>query len=242
MKATNTILALLFVIIISAGHGYAEDKLLPQPVTGEKKRHYESLGRAWVERVWKTNDCYIVVYPFERPKAKWTYHPGFWTNEFSKCLVSARQKPISQMLPWKRVELEFNVDITNRYVRIGFEFFDDGSDNVLMAQCKPYTYPNVPYHPQDYKPIHTNEQLARQKAAEYAALFGVPNLWDKTKFELRSFGFFYGVWNSLSHPSSTGIRHSIQSASMLPICRDILLGNGSVACTRSRRTFRRRPR
>lgn len=194
MKAVNNILVLSCVVILCADPGYAETQHLPQPVTEVKERHYESLGRAWVDRVWKTNDCYLAVFPFDKRKAEWAHYSGIWTNEFRTGWVSARQDPVSEMLPWKRVKMELGIGVTNRRERVYFEFLDDGSDRVVFVRNSVYTDPHVPCRRPDYKPIHTNEQQARQKAAEYAALFGVSNLWDKTKFELRSFGIFYGVW------------------------------------------------
>jgi hypothetical protein len=98
------------------------------------------------------------------------------------------------MTPWNRARLEFHIMVTNRSKDCWFEFLNDGSDKLVYLHNSFYMRNSVPYKYGDWRPIHTNEQQARQKAAEYAALFGVPGLWDKTKFELRSTGFFYGVW------------------------------------------------
>lgn len=180
--------ALLF---LCAGTLYAETE--PQ-VSQEKREHYESVVRKWVERLWVTNDCFVAKNPFKGDKPAWTHHHGVWTNEFTRSLVSTSRKPTSEPMPWKRIESRFSFDITNRTRKCYFEFLDDGSDTVLIVNNYVYHYPDVFYSVPDYKPIHTNEQQARQKAAEYAAMFGVSNLWDKTKFECRSFGFFHGVW------------------------------------------------
>jgi hypothetical protein len=204
MKTINCIRVLPYVVILLADHGRAENQHTPQPVTGVKEQHYESLGRAWAERLWKTNDCCLAVFPFDRRKAKWTPYSGIWTNEFKNGRVSAWQDPVSEMLPWKRVKMELGIGVTNRREQVYFEFLDDGSDRVVVVRNPVFADPHVPCRRPDYKAIHTDEQQARQKAAEYAALFGAPGLWDKTKFELRSFGLTYGVWTYCLTPFVNG--------------------------------------
>lgn len=165
-----------------------------EPPTRQQEEHYERIARDWANRLWATNECFVAQNPFRRDKPAWTHHHGVWTNEFTRSKGYTSRKPISESMPWNRFELRFRVDITNRPRDCIFVFLDDGRDNVLNIYNSIYKYSNVYYSVPDYKPIHTNEREARLKAAEYAAMFGVSNLWDKTKFECRSFGFFYGVW------------------------------------------------
>lgn len=173
-------------------------------VPQDKRDHYESLARDWVKRLWMTNDCFVAKDPFRSDKPAWTHHRGVWTNEFTRCVVDVSRPPISKAMPWNRVRLQFHFNVTNRTRECHFEFLDDGHDNVLVIGNNVYTYSDVFYSVPDCTPIHSNEQEARQKAAEYAAMFGVSNLWDKTKFELRAFGFFYGVWEFAFTPFVNG--------------------------------------
>ena len=171
---------------------------LPEPPTRQQEEHYERIARDWAKRLWATNDCFVAKNwakgdkPGDKPA--WTHHLGVWTNEFTRSKVYTSRKPISESMPWNRVELRFRVDITNRPRDCIFMFLDDGRDSVLNVYNSIYKYSNVYYSVPDYKPVHTNEREARLRAAEYAAMFGVSNLWDKTRFECRSFGFFHGVW------------------------------------------------
>jgi len=186
-----TVFSCAALLLLCAGTLYAETE--PQ-VSQEKREYYEKLARDWMKRLWVTNECFVAKNPFKRYKPAWTRHHGVWTNEFIKNRVYTSRKPTSEAMPWNRIELRFCFDITNKTRECRFEFLDDGHDEVLFTHNEVYTYSDVLYSVPDYKPIHTNEQQARLKAAEYAAMFGVSDLWDKTKFELRSFGFFYGVW------------------------------------------------
>lgn len=97
-------------------------------------------------------------------------------------------------MPWDRIESRFAFDIADQQKSCYFEFLNDGTDTINNFRNELYRYPNVYYNTNNYKPIHTNEREARLKAAEYAAMFGVSNLWDSTKFECRTTGFFFGVW------------------------------------------------
>jgi len=97
-------------------------------------------------------------------------------------------------MPWKCVRLEFHITVANRCKDCWFEFLNDGRDQIIYVHNFFYSRNNIPYKYGDWKPIHTDEQQARQKASEYATMFGVSNLWDKSKFELRSFSLTDGVW------------------------------------------------
>jgi len=166
----------------------------PEPLTQRQKTHYEKLARDWVRCLWLTNDCFVAKDPFKGYKPEWTYHSGVWTNEFFLGTVDVSYGSFSETRPWRGIEVRFYFEIANRHLRCNFEFWGDGSDNVLMVRNDAYNYSNVFYSVPDHKPIHTNEREARLKAAEYAAMFGVNNLWDETEFEPRAFGFCYGVW------------------------------------------------
>jgi len=176
----------------------------PKPPTRQQAEHYESLALKWVERLWVTNNCFVAKNPFRSDKPVWTYHRGVWTNEFTRSKVDISRKPISESMPWSRIESRYSFNITDKTRKCYFEFLDDGSDTVLIVNNYVYRYPDVCYSVPDHKPIHTNEREARLKAAEYAAMFGVSNLWDKTKFECRSFGFFHGVWEFAFTPCVNG--------------------------------------
>jgi hypothetical protein len=66
-----------------------------------------------------------------------------------------------------------------------------------------------PFHP----PLHTSEEAVKAKMSEYAAMFGVHNLWDNAKFKQRKFQYEEGVWiydghfytNGLATPYSVGL-------------------------------------
>lgn len=196
-----TVIPCTALLLLCAGTLHAG----PAPqLSQEKREHYESLVRKWVERLWETNDCFVAKNPFKGDKPAWTHHKGVWTNEFTRSRVNTSRQPTSEAMPWSRIESRFSFDIENRTRKCYFEFLDDGSDTVLIVNNYVYHYPDVFYNVPDHKSIHTNEREARQKAAEYAALFGVSNLWDKTNFELRSFGFFHGVWEFYLSPFING--------------------------------------
>ena len=179
-------------LLLFVGQAFAETT---PHISEEKQRHYEKISRSLVERLWKTNDCFVAVNPFHSTNPAWTYHRGVWTNEFRESRVYVSRLETSKLLPWERVRIDFNFTVTNLNRYCYFDFLDDGSDRVLLANNPLYRYSDVFYKYGDWKPLHTDEQQARLKAAEYAAMFGVSDLWDKTKFELRSFDFDSGVWS-----------------------------------------------
>jgi len=102
-------------------------------------------------------------------------------------------------------------------------FFDRRSDKIIYTCNNLYLSPNVP-RGENRKPVHTTERQAREKAAEYARVLGVPGLWDGDRHLVRSFGFFDGVWefaltpNINGYPSLYAIGVHVADLPELPLC------------------------
>jgi hypothetical protein len=172
-------------------------------LTMQDKLRYEMLARSWANRLWSTNDCYTVVFPkVMGTLPSWTFR-GIWSNEFQKSKARIYQEKFEESIPWKYVVADFLMKDTNRTVTCIFRFVDTKTDQIQSIHNGCFYAKNVPYR-KDGKPIHTTEQQARAKAAEYAAMFGVSNLWDKTKFLLRSPCFSYGSWTYCLTPKING--------------------------------------
>ena len=173
------------------------------PLTTQDKLRYEMLARSWANRLWSTNDCYSVVFPkVMGTLPSWTFQ-GVWSNEFQKSEARIYQERFDESMPWKYVAADFLMKNTNRTVTCIFRFVDTKTDQIQSIHNGWFYAKNVPYR-KDGKPIHTTEQQARTKAADYAAMLGVPNLWDKTKFLLRSPCFSYGSWTYCLTPKING--------------------------------------
>ena len=75
----------------------------------------------------------------------------------------------------------FSSPMTNMGEFCHFAFLRDSPQTVTWIQNKLYMYPNVPFRP-DNRPLHTTAQQVRQKALAYAALLGISNILDETRF------------------------------------------------------------
>jgi hypothetical protein len=93
----------------------------PKPPTRQQAEHYESLALKWVERLWVTNNCFVAKNPFRSDKPVWTYHRGVWTNEFTRSKVDISRKPISESMPWSRIESRYSFNITDKTRKCYFE-------------------------------------------------------------------------------------------------------------------------
>jgi hypothetical protein len=165
------------------------------PLTKERQDHHVAVARSWVSRLWTTNDVHCGKVTWQNMRNPvWTRHCGVWTNEFLQSTVSVRKMPSSERYLGEPVSVEFDIAVAHRSNKCSFEILDDGSDHIIHVRNDFYMRDNIPYKYGDWTPIHTNEQQARQKAAEYAAMFGVRDLLDETRYELRSFGLTDGSW------------------------------------------------
>jgi len=198
----------------------------PEPLTRRQEEHYAGLARAWAERLWATNGCYFTAprtNVWTVPRA-WIYN-GTWTNMSLRSSLRVYPEPISDTQPWRRhIVAEFvGTTVSGQQWRCVFNFFDRQSDKIVHMRNNLFSAHNVPYG-KDHKPMYTTEKLARLKAAEYAGELGLPDLWDKGKHMVRSFGFFNGVWefeltpNINGHSSLYAISVHVADLPGLPIC------------------------
>ncbi len=126
------------------------------PLSKEEKVLFEGAAKVWFQRLW-TNDC-------SQSKA------GFRTRK-----VDTR--------PWMTsVEVSFRVDGK----LCTFQFADRETNRIVLVNNHLYrriiSYDGEKYRP----PVHTTQARARARVSEFAALFGVSNLWDKTAFSAQS--------------------------------------------------------
>ncbi|GEM_PF-3329948 len=163
-------------------------------VTGPERERYLALARSWASKLWVTNETYV-GHIMQDNRPIWDPLPGFWTNTFEKCQkILVTRNATGRNIWQERITVEFQFDLAKGEKRCKFVFWDDGSERLIAVRNYFYQDPNVPYTYGVWKPLRTNGDEARKKAAEYAAMFGVSNLWDATKFDLCS-SSFDGVWS-----------------------------------------------
>ena len=136
------------------------------PLSDDEKVFFEGAAKAWFKRLW-TNDC-------SEGKA------GFRTRK-----IDTR--------PWMtRVEVSFRVNGK----LCTFSFADRDTNRIVLINNHLYqriiSYDGEKWHP----PVHTTKAQARARVSEFAALFGVSNLWDKADFSVQSerFGSMEETW------------------------------------------------
>lgn len=198
----------------------------PEPLTRWQEKHYAGLARAWAERLWATNGCY-----FTAPRTNvwtvplsWVYNDT-WLNMVQRSTLRVYPEPINESQPWRQhIVAEFiGTTVSGQQWRCVFNFFDRQSNKIVHLRNNLYSSPNVP-RGKDHKPMHATEKQARLKAAEYASKMGLPDLWDKDKHMVRSFGFFNGVWeftftpNINGHSSLYAIIVHVADLPGLPLC------------------------
>ncbi|MEI7902754.1 MAG: hypothetical protein WCK89_21105 [bacterium] len=155
----------IFCVCLAAGDQGIQDRTRKlEPLTEEAKRHYECLARSYMMRL--------------------------WTNDYSQLKAKVFPDLVSERQPWrKRVVVSVQSDGND----CEFNFLDRTLDKVVYINNQRYS--EVPFgQGLNPRPIHTTEAQARTRSAEIAALFGVSNIWDTSKFETRSFGFVRGKW------------------------------------------------
>jgi hypothetical protein len=141
-----------------------ERPLPPKPLDEKAKHHYESLARS--------------------------YMPKLWTNDYTTVKAMVFPDSSNEQQPWRQ---EVGVRFSDGNNVCKFRFFNRKSDKVIYISN--LLYDDVPFGPGlNPKPINTTEVGARARAAEIAEMFGVSNLWDNSKFEMRAFGFVRGKW------------------------------------------------
>ena len=193
-------ISLVFRLLGSTLNGQEVNYLTGRPyrqeseVTGPERERYIVLARSWASKLWTTNEAYKGYFKQDYRPA-WIPLPGFWTNAFVKARTWVTRNATDRMDSQERIEVEFRFDLSikRQWERCKFEFLDDKSGRLIAVRNYFYQDPNVPYTYGVWKPLRTDGVEARRKAAEYAAMFGVSNLWDNTKFDLCS-SSFDGVW------------------------------------------------
>lgn len=126
------------------------------PLSEDEKALFDGAAKTWFKRLW-TNDC-------SQSKA------GFRTRK-----IDTR--------PWMtRVEVSFRVNGK----LCDFHFADRDTNRIVLVSNNLYqrivSYDGEKWHP----PVHTTKEQARARVSEFAALFGVSNLWDKADFSVQS--------------------------------------------------------
>jgi hypothetical protein len=170
-------LAAIGLLGCALASGKQKKYLPPEPLTDVAKLKYEQLARGWIAKLW-TND-YSQVKARVFPYRMWEDRP--WFEDV-------------------RVELSFPLEGRKNSQSISIEFLGRTSEAVRYidnSSYKKYVPTREEYKaptPQDSQPKFTTDERARKKAEEYAHLFGVTNLWDVSKFELRQFAFSQDTW------------------------------------------------
>lgn len=127
-----------------------------------------------------------------------SYMPKLWTNDYSQ--IQAKVFPelvIANQPLTERVAVSIQIGENRCKIR----FLNRKSDKVVSIRNSWYS--EVPFS-RDDKPLHTTEADARARAAEIASMFGVSNLWNTSKFEMRAFGFVRGKWEFMLSPLING--------------------------------------
>ena len=130
---------------------------------------YEQVAREWMQRLW-TNNC-------------------------SKCTSHIYVDKLDDKHPWRspRVRANFYLEDGSRYCKVSF--FNRNSRDVCGFINS--AYEKVPYNSNPggaQAPIHTTEEQAKARVNEIAEMLGVTNIWDATKYNLRSKYFIEGIW------------------------------------------------
>lgn len=138
------------------------------PLSTKEKAEYERIAREWMNRLW-TNDysgCVPVIYVDQPYKAPPWQYP----------MVNAEFEKSPGDYCW--------VSFFNRNSRDVCGFINSAYKKV------PYNrkYHGVP------DAIHSTEEQAKARVNEIAELLGVTNVWDATKYDLRSKYFIEGIW------------------------------------------------
>ncbi len=101
-----------------------------------------------------------------------------WTNDYSRCQArfDARRYNYS---PWTtHVDIEFRLN--GKLCKC--QFRDKNPDKLALVRNDLYAQTICHASEKTHEPVYTTEEQARARAAEYATLFGVSNLWDTSKF------------------------------------------------------------
>lgn len=115
------------------------------------------------------------------------YMSKLWTNNYSKLKAHIFPDELSKSTP-NSVRAKFENGDDN----IVFVFPNRDSDTVIVAHNPEYQ--KTRSSALVTKPVYTTREMAEKRADEIANTFGVSNLWDKSSFEMRSFGFVNGIW------------------------------------------------
>jgi hypothetical protein len=125
------------------------------------------------------------VFPFDRRTATWTARQRFQPELFQKNgwgVIFDRAELFENFSPPpESVKIRCALPTTNNTDECFFYFLNDDEGTVVYVKNTLYSYPNVPYR-QDAKPINTTAEQVQRKVSDYAAMFGVTNIWDRTRF------------------------------------------------------------
>jgi len=208
---------LAFIILASAMAGACRSEPFPV-LSAEEQAPYIRLADAWARRLWTGMDYYVRGNPFDSRKPQWyplqKYRPDLYT---SGSVAAACEDPAGPGSDFFDVVVYRSViTITGRReLRVHFLGRSHKVSTVSNALYRQHNVPYLPYilgqpfHP----PLHTSEEAVKAKMSEYAAMFGVHNLWDNAKFKQRKFQYEEGVWiydghfytNGLATPYSVGL-------------------------------------
>jgi hypothetical protein len=133
---------------------------------------------------------------FERAARTWA--AKLWTNDYSGCVASFDARRYN-FRPWTTyVDVAFRL---NGKLCI-CEFVD--RDPAKFMHIRNHSYANIINYSGEkiHGPVHTTKEQARARAAEYAAFFGVSNLWDTSKFS---------AFNTIYNPSKKCWEYGLSS-------------------------------
>ena len=210
--------SLSFIILASALAGACRAEPSPPVLSAEEQAPYIRLADAWARRLWTGMDYYVRGNPFDSRKPQWyplqKYRPDLYTSGSVAAACEAPALPGSDF--FDVVVYRSLITITGRReLRVHFLGRSHKVSTISNALYRQHNVPYLPYVPgQPYHPpLHTSEEAVKAKMSEYAAMFGVHNLWDNAKFKQRKFQYEEGVWiydghfytNGLATPYSVGL-------------------------------------
>ncbi|MGI6391790.1 MAG: hypothetical protein ACOX7Q_16655 [Kiritimatiellia bacterium] len=216
--------SLSFIILASALAEACCAEPIPPVLSAEEQAPYIRLADAWAKRLWTGMDYYVCGNPFSNRKPQWyplqKYRPDLYTSGRASAVCKDPAGPGSDFFD-VFVYRSFEPIVDSKTVATSRELcvhFFGRSEKVTSISNPLYRQHDVPYLPyilgQPYHPpLHTSEEAVKAKMSEYAAMFGVHNLWDNVKFKQRKFQYEEGVWiydghfytNGLATPYSVGL-------------------------------------